>query len=125
VKLDRKDFIGKMALLKLKSEQTKRRFVQLVLEDHDLYANWPWGGEPIFRNGKFCGYTTSTTYGFTLEKQVCLGFVHNFDEKTGEKLPVTIDYLTKNATYEVDIASKRYRAKIHVYPPNLNLNIRH
>jgi hypothetical protein len=63
------------------------------LEDHDLYQDpWPWGfsskfftwltqfdnfwtfyalgGEPIYRNNKFCGYTTSTAYGYSLEKQV-------------------------------------------------------
>jgi pyruvate dehydrogenase phosphatase regulatory subunit len=74
VKLETKDFIGKMALMQLKDQRIKRRFVQLVLEDHDLYQNpWPWGGEPIYRNGKFCGFTTSTTYAYSLEKQVsCL-----------------------------------------------------
>ena len=78
------------------------------------------GQESIYRNDKFCGFTTSTAYGYSLEKQVCLGFVHNFDDKTGEKLPLTMEYLTKNANYEIDIAGKRYKAKINIYPPNLN-----
>jgi pyruvate dehydrogenase phosphatase regulatory subunit len=44
VKLDRKDFIGKMALMQLKEQRVKRRFVQFLLEDHDLYQDpWPWG----------------------------------------------------------------------------------
>lgn len=30
----------------------------------------PWSGEPIYRNGEFCGFVTSTAYGFTLGKQV-------------------------------------------------------
>ena len=77
------------------------------------------GHESIYRNDKFCGYTTSTAYGYSLDKQVCLGFVHNFDDKTGEKLPITLDYLTKNAHYEIDIAGKRYKAKINLYPPNI------
>jgi pyruvate dehydrogenase phosphatase regulatory subunit len=108
--------------MQLKEQRVRRRFVQLLLEDHSFYQDdWPWGGELIYRNGKFCGYTTSTAYGFSLDKQVCLGFVHNFDEKTSERLPLTIEYLTKNANYEIDIAGKRYKAKINLYPPNLNL----
>ena len=60
-----------MALMQLKEQRVRRRFVQLLLEDHDLYQDdWPWGGELIYRNGKFCGYTTSVAYGFSLEKQV-------------------------------------------------------
>ena len=30
----------------------------------------PWSGEPIYRNGEFCGFVTSTAYGYTLGKQV-------------------------------------------------------
>ena len=71
VKLENKDFIGKMALMQLREQRLKRRFCQLLLEDHDLYQDpWPWGGEPIYRNNKLCGYTTSTAYGYSLEKQV-------------------------------------------------------
>lgn len=71
VKLETKDFIGKMALMEMKDQRLKKRFVQLLIEDHDLYQDpWPWGGELIYRNGKFCGYVTSTAYGFSLEKQV-------------------------------------------------------
>ena len=44
VKLESKDFIGKMALMQLKKERVKRRFVQFLLEEHDLYQDpWPWG----------------------------------------------------------------------------------
>jgi pyruvate dehydrogenase phosphatase regulatory subunit len=54
VKLENKDFIGKMALMQLKSERVKRRFVQFLLEDHDLYQDpWPWGNfssEVFFEN---------------------------------------------------------------------------
>jgi glycine cleavage system aminomethyltransferase T len=30
----------------------------------------PWSGEPIYRNGEYCGFVTSAAYGFTLGKQV-------------------------------------------------------
>lgn len=49
----------------------KRKYVQLLLNDHDLeFDTWCWGGEPIYRNGKYCGMTTTTGYGFTFKKQV-------------------------------------------------------
>ncbi len=122
VKLETKDFIGKMALMEMKDKRLMKRFVQFLIDDHDLYQDpWPWGGELIYRNDKYCGYITSTAYGFSLERQVCLGFIHNFDEKTGERLPLTMDYMTKNASYEIDIAGKRYKAKLNIYPPNLNM----
>ncbi len=109
-----------MALMEMKDKRLMKRFVQFLIEDHDLYQDpWPWGGELIYRNDKYCGYTTSTAFGFSLDKQVCLGFIHNFNEKTNERLPLTMDYMTKNAQYEIDIAGKRYKAKLNIYPPNL------
>lgn len=60
-----------MALMEMKDKRVKKRFVQLLIEDHDLYQDpWPWGGELIYRNGKCCGHITSTAYGFSLDKQV-------------------------------------------------------
>ena len=64
-----------MALMELKDKRIKKRFIQLIIEDHDIYQDsWPWGGELIYRNGKFCGNITSTAYGFSLDKQVSLFF---------------------------------------------------
>lgn len=46
-------------------------YIQLVLEDHDMETDlWPWGGEPIYRNGQHVGLCTTTGYGFTFKKQV-------------------------------------------------------
>jgi len=67
------DFIGRDALLKQREQGVKRKYVQLLLNDHDLeFDTWCWGGEPIYRNGKYCGMTTTTGYGFTFKKQVNL-----------------------------------------------------
>ncbi|CAF1044439.1 unnamed protein product [Adineta ricciae] len=108
-----KEFIGKAALLKQKSEGIQKRFIQFLLEDHDMDLDpWPWSGEPIYRNGEFCGFVTSTAYGFTLGKQVCLGYVH---APKGEK--ITTDYI-RGATYEIDIATKRFRARPNLYQPS-------
>ena len=63
--------MGKEALLRQKQEGIKRRYIQLVLEDHDKDEDiWPWGSEPIYVNGKCAGLTTTAGYGFTLKKMV-------------------------------------------------------
>lgn len=65
------DFIGKDALLKQREEGVKRMYIQLLLDEHDLEKDlWPWGGEPIYRNGNYVGMCTTTGYGFTFKKQV-------------------------------------------------------
>lgn len=67
------DFIGRDALLRQREQGVERKYVQLLLNDHDLeFDTWCWGGEPIYRNGKHCGMTTTTGYGFTFKKQVNL-----------------------------------------------------
>lgn len=119
VKFDKDmDFIGRNALMKQRDEGVKRMYVQLILQDHDHEVDmWPWGGEPIYRDGKYVGATTTTGYGFTFKKQVCLGFVQNFDEQ-GRAQVVTPDYVT-SGEYEVDIAGIRYIAKVNLRSPNL------
>ncbi|CAK9803481.1 Pyruvate dehydrogenase phosphatase regulatory subunit, mitochondrial [Anthophora plagiata] len=119
VKLDKGvNFIGRDALLKQREEGVKRKYVQLLLNDHDLELDtWCWGSEPIFRNGKYCGMTTTTGYGFTFKKQVCLGFVQNFDSQ-GRPQEVTNEYIL-SGDYEVDVAGIKYHAKCHLHSPNL------
>jgi pyruvate dehydrogenase phosphatase regulatory subunit len=67
----KKDFIGKEAIIKQIDRGVSKRFVQLLVDRHQLNKDpWPQGGEPIFRNGKLMGWTTSAAYGFTLGSQV-------------------------------------------------------
>ncbi|XP_023244971.1 pyruvate dehydrogenase phosphatase regulatory subunit, mitochondrial [Copidosoma floridanum] len=119
VKFDKEvNFIGKDALLKQREEGVKRQYVQLLINDHDSDIDtWCWGGEPIYRNGKYCGMTTTTGYGFTFKKQVCLGFVQNLDSK-GVPQTVTNQYIL-SGDYEVDIAGIKFHAKCHLHSPNL------
>ncbi|KAJ8667644.1 hypothetical protein QAD02_009307 [Eretmocerus hayati] len=112
------DFIGRDALLRQKEDGVKRQYVQLLLNDHDPDIDtWCWGGEPIYRNGKYCGMTTTTGFGFTFRKQVCLGFVQNLDSKG---VPQTVsNQFILSGDYEVDIAGIKYHAKCHLHSPNL------
>lgn len=103
-----------------KKEGVKKKLIQLLLEEHNLEEDiWPWGGEPIYRNNQFCGVTSSTAYGFTLDRHVCLGFVEDIDPATGDKNIITNDFILKNAKFEIDIAGKRFPAKANIYAPKL------
>ncbi|CAF1096291.1 unnamed protein product [Adineta steineri] len=74
-----------------------------------IFYQKPWSGEPIYRNDEFCRRVTSAAYGFTLEKQICLGFVH---ASSSEK--ININYI-REVTYEIDIATKRFKASPNLY----------
>ena len=103
------DFVGREALLRQRQEGVARRFVMLVLEEHDTELDlWPWWGEPILRNKEMVGATTSSAYSYTLERHVCLGFV----ETPGG---LAADFVTRG-DYEVDIAGQLYAAKAKLYP---------
>ena len=62
---------------------------------------------------------TSTAYGYTLDRQVCLGYVQDYDENGEAKIININDFVLKNATYEIDIAGKRFPARAGIYPPKL------
>lgn len=119
VKFD-KDFIGKEALLKQKEEGVRRRYVQLLIEDFDEEEPiWPWGGEPIFicderfPNDVPVGLTTTTGFGFTLQKQVCLGFIRHPDSHV-----INNDFILKHR-FEVEIGGKRFKARTNIHSPKL------
>lgn len=64
-------FIGKGALLRQKEEGVSRRLVQFHLKNHDIGNDiWPWGGEPIYRNGK-------KNHLFCIILNASVGIVHN------------------------------------------------
>lgn len=110
------DFLGREALLQQRQDGVSRRFVMLVLDDHDTELDlWPWWGEPIYCNGQLAGTTTSSAYSYTLERHVCLGFVSPPPGPDGHPTPITPDFINRG-DYEVDIAGQRYPAKAKLYP---------
>uniref|UniRef100_A0A3B5MKU8 Pyruvate dehydrogenase phosphatase regulatory subunit, mitochondrial n=1 Tax=Xiphophorus couchianus TaxID=32473 RepID=A0A3B5MKU8_9TELE len=117
VKFDKDtNFLGREALLQQRQEGVFRRFVMLVLEDHDTELDlWPWWGEPVYRSGQLAGTTTSSAYSYTLERHVCLGFVSPPPGPEGLPMPITPDFINRG-DYEVNIAGQRYPAKAKLYP---------
>ncbi|KAJ8041737.1 Pyruvate dehydrogenase phosphatase regulatory subunit, mitochondrial [Holothuria leucospilota] len=111
------DFLGREALLRKREEGLRKHLAMFLIEDHDLdHDMWPSGGEPIFIDGNYTGSTTSTGYGPTLQKLVCLGWVTNIDRNSGEAREVSHDYV-HHSKVEIQIGNRRFPAKGFLYPP--------
>ncbi|CAB0020419.1 unnamed protein product [Nesidiocoris tenuis] len=150
VKFDKGEFIGRDALLKQKEEGVKRMYIQLLMVGHDEETDfWSWGGEPIYRNGKYAGATTTTGYGFTFKQQVTknsvlerdhpnvliLGSPYQSTDSPWIVLQVCLGFIQNldehgepqivtndyvlSGNYEVDIGGRLYTAKINLHSPNL------
>jgi 4-methylaminobutanoate oxidase (formaldehyde-forming) len=101
-----KPFLGREALEKQKKAGLKRRLVIFVLNDPEPVL---WGSEPILRDGKPVGYTTSGSYGHTVGGAIAMGYVNHSE-------PITDDFI-KSGRYEIDIAGTKYSAKGLLRPP--------
>jgi 4-methylaminobutanoate oxidase (formaldehyde-forming) len=107
VKLDKPGgFIGRDATLKIKESGFRYRMPQFLLEDPEPMLYY---GEIIYRDGEAVGYIMSGAYGHTLGASVGVGPVENNGDV------VTADFI-KSGKYEIDIAGKRYPAKVSLRP---------
>ncbi|MCB1097855.1 MAG: FAD-dependent oxidoreductase [Verrucomicrobiae bacterium] len=104
-----KDFLGKASLLKQKEQGIRRRLVSLVLKDPNVQF---WGNEPVFRDGKLTGYTTSAAFGPTLGSAVAMAYVKN-----GDGSPIVIPELRKSR-YEIACHGQRHEATLHLRAPH-------
>ena len=99
-------FIGLEALLKQREAGLpRRRLVQFLLQDPQALA---YHNEPIYRDGKRVGITTSAMYGHTLGAAVALGYVSDADGVS--------DAFVTAGLYEVDIGGRRYAARASLAP---------
>ena len=99
-------FLGREAVLQQKEAgPLRKRLVQVLLEDPDAMM---FHAEPLLRDGQPVGYIRAASYGHTLGGAVGLAMVE------GEQA-VNSAYL-KGAIWEVDIAGKRYPAKVSLRP---------
>ncbi len=111
VNWDKPDFIGRDALLRQKQAGVPaRRLVQLVLDQDDVDAPMMFHEEPILRNGKIVGSTTSGAWGHRLNKSIAMGYVTCPEEDGGQ---ATRDWIAEGS-YEVEIAWKRFRATVQL-----------
>jgi 4-methylaminobutanoate oxidase (formaldehyde-forming) len=99
-------FIGREALLaQREAGPLKRRLMQFVLDDPEpmLVHN-----EPILRDGKRVGYTTSAGYGHTLGAACAMGYLHDEGGVTDEFISA--------GTYTIEQANRVYTARVALKP---------
>ncbi len=85
-KLDKKSFIGKEALLRIKTEGLKRKLSGLISTD----KVFPRHGYEIDINGKKIGNVTSGTVSPVLEKPIALGYLEIGYSSPGTKVEISI-----------------------------------
>ena len=72
VKLDKTDFVGRDAALRLKQQEPAFKLTAMEVDTVDADA---WGGEPILRDGEYVGYVSSAAFGHCAGKSLALGYL--------------------------------------------------
>ena len=99
------DFIGKNSLLNSKSN-LKKQLVMLSLVNSEPGKPLLMHDEPIYYNGKIVGETTSGNYSFCYNKNLSFGYIIS-----------SIDINeAKNTFFEIEVAKKKYKAKLEPEP---------
>lgn len=100
-------FIGKEALERQRARSIQpKRLICLALADNSADAPMIYHEEPIYRNGAIVGSTTSGAWGHRVNLSLGLGYVKN-------EAGVTREWL-ESGTWEVELAWKRYPAKVQL-----------
>ncbi len=87
VKLDKSDFIGREAALRLAQQPLAQRLCTLAIDADDADA---WGGEPVTSGGEYVGFITSGGYGHRVGKSLALAYVNDEALEAGGDLAVEI-----------------------------------
>jgi glycine cleavage system T protein len=87
VKLNKGDFLGREALLRLREEGPRRKLCCLTLDDPTAVV---LGKEPIYVDGAIGGYVTSANYGYTAGRCIAYGYLPSAASAPGT--PVAVEY---------------------------------
>ena len=88
IKLDKPEFIGREAYLKIKDNEPREKLVMIEIETSVADAV---GSEPIFLpDGTPVGRISSGSYGHSVEKSLALGFVKTAHAAPGTALDVAV-----------------------------------
>jgi aminomethyltransferase len=85
-KLDKKSFIGKESLLRIKSEGLKRKLSGMISNE----KVFPRHGYEISSDGKKIGNVTSGTVSPVLEKPIALGYIESGYSSPGTEVEISI-----------------------------------
>ncbi|OLD60914.1 MAG: glycine cleavage system protein T [Ignavibacteria bacterium 13_1_40CM_2_61_4] len=86
-KLEKGDFIGRDALVKIKQEGVKRKLIGFVVEGEKAF---PRQGYEIRLNGSSLGHVTSGTVSPVLDKGIGLGYVDSGAAQPGSRVNILI-----------------------------------
>lgn len=82
------DFIGKSALIGLRSQAPPNRLVSIVFDQTNAD---PLGGEPVYLDGEIIGKTTSASFGYRIGKPVAIALLVSADYNSLEGVKVDVD----------------------------------
>ncbi|HSL90545.1 MAG TPA: glycine cleavage system aminomethyltransferase GcvT [Ignavibacteriaceae bacterium] len=85
-KLNKPEFVGQQALLKIKADGIKRKLVAITSEQ----KTFPRHGYDISKNGNTIGHITSGTVSPVTEKPIALGYVEKDNSDIGTKINFVI-----------------------------------
>ena len=96
VRLDKGDFIGREALLRIRRGGVARRLSCMTLNDPEAVV---MGKEPILDGDRVLGYVTSANYGYSVGKSIAYGYLPS-------------DYAAEGTEVEVEYFGRRLRARV-------------
>ncbi|MCB1501431.1 MAG: aminomethyltransferase family protein, partial [Bauldia sp.] len=100
-----KPFLGRGAAEQAANGRLQKRLVTFTVDDPAVMLS---GRETILRDGKAVGYLTGGGWGYTIGRNIGLGYVRNPDG-------VDDDYLS-SGRYELEVATVRVPAALHMAP---------
>jgi sarcosine oxidase subunit alpha len=98
-KLDKSDFIGKVALARLKQNPLERMLVGFELEG----TNAPPDGSPVLVDGAPVGWATSVRFSWEKEKVIGMAWVTPAQAKAGTRITLRADAIDYSANVVEDI----------------------
>ncbi|GAB4578631.1 MAG: FAD-dependent oxidoreductase [Anaerolineales bacterium] len=97
VRLNKGDFIGREALLKIKERGISRKLCCLTFDAPEAMA---LGKEPVFANGKPVGFVTSTNYGYSVGKHILYSYLPIEHAEPGTQVEVEYFGVRHKATVQ-------------------------
>ena len=99
------NFIGREALEKIKDKKIDRKFAMFVLKNNEPGKPLLLHDEPIYKDDKIIGRTTSGNYSFNFKKNLAFGYIDN-DFSNDELLNGNISIEIEKIKYPAEIIFK-------------------
>lgn len=87
VDMEKGDFVGREALLRIQSEEISQHLVYIEVDARDADCI---GGEPVYSEGRLVGVTSSGAFGHRTGRSLALAYVEGAKGAPGQKLEVEV-----------------------------------